>query len=132
MTKVKLRAKKIYWTNGKNKPISQTFKVFCYGSNMSSKRLLKRTPSAKALFTTFIPEYKLKLHKRSADKSGKGNAFYTGDKNDKLYGVVFEIDTREKPALDEAEGKGNGYNEEVIALTNDKGEKVSAFILKSR
>jgi len=44
------------------------------------------------------------------DGSAKADAYFTGRRGDRVLGVVYEIDGAEKPALDEAESLGRGYN----------------------
>jgi len=85
---------------------------FAYGSNMCTSRLraLDRAPSAKSVGIGFLEGYLLKFHKvSSTDGSGKCNAFQTGHKSDRVYGVVFKIEPGEKASLDQAEGLGCGY-----------------------
>ena len=48
--------------------------------------------------------------KRSKDGSAKCNAFRTAEPTDAVIGVVYEIPTNEKPALDRAEGLVPGIN----------------------
>ncbi len=52
-----------------------------YGSNMSTARLRKRMPSCKPLGIATLPGHALRFHKRSMDKSGKCNAFASGNDN---------------------------------------------------
>lgn len=109
-------------------------KVFCYGSNMSSKRLkqVERCPSATFYRIAKLSKHTLRLHKISKkDGSGKADCFYTGNKSDFVWGVVFEIDWKEKPSLDKEEGKGKGYNEETMEIISDSEEKISAIIYRA-
>jgi hypothetical protein len=41
-----------------------------------------------------------------------------------VIGAVYEIPTNEKPALDDAEGLGSGYHEEIVRVLSAKGEEV--------
>jgi hypothetical protein len=61
--------------------------------------------------------YELIWHKHSRDGSGKCDVVQTTDATVVVYGVLYEIPAGEKPALDRAEGLGNGYeakNVEVV------------------
>ncbi len=74
-------------------------KYFSYGSNMSLVRLHERAPSARIIGTCSISRHDLRFHKKSKDNSGKCDAYETGDVNDVIFGVLFEIDGSEKSAL---------------------------------
>jgi hypothetical protein len=93
-------------------------KYFAYGSNMCINWLRSRVPSARFYSVGTLNGYLLKFHKQSKDGSGKCNAFFTNEQDDKIMGVIFELDEIEKPALDRAEGLGSGYYEiEVPIIT---------------
>lgn len=97
---------------------SQTFVTFAYGSNMLTSRIKdrKRCPSAHALGTAELRGYELKWHKRSSDGSGKCDVVQTNDANHVVYGVFYEIPMSEKPALDQAEGLGYGYEAKKVRV----------------
>ena len=80
-----------------------TFLYFAYGSNMSERRLRKRVPSAKVIGTGILNNHCLTFHKRSKDGSGKCTIECC--ESDKVYGVLFKINKKEKKCLDNAEGK---------------------------
>ena len=63
---------------------------FAYGSNMSTARLRGRVPSCKPLGVATLPGHALRFHKRSADKSGKCNAFASGNDNS-VIGVPVQL-----------------------------------------
>lgn len=91
-------------------------KIFAYGSNMNLDRLKKRVPSANKLLNVFIKDYTLKFNKNSKDGSSKANIIKTGNPDDIVWGVIFEIDDSEKANLDKAEGLGKGYNESTLSF----------------
>ena len=95
---------------------------FAYGSNMSTARLRDRMPSCKALGIATLPGYALRFHKRSADKSGKCNAFASGNDNS-VIGVLFSFNPAERAKLDRAEGVGSGYEQAMVTVINDKGRR---------
>ena len=95
--------------------------MFAYGSNMLSVRLRERVPSAVAIGTGRLSRHVLKWHKRSRDGSGKCDAEATGLIDDVVWGVLFELNAAEKPALDRAEGLNNGYVERQIEILTDRG-----------
>lgn len=100
-------------------------RYFSYGSNMSLRRLKapKRVPSAQKLCVAKLPEHRLMFHKKSSDGSAKCDAYYTGDRNDFVLGVLFEVDQSEKEQLDRVEGLGSGYQEKEVTLLTDSGEE---------
>jgi gamma-glutamylcyclotransferase len=96
-----------------------TRKVLCfaYGSNMLTKRIRARVSSASVLCTGFISGHRLTFDKISRDRSGKCDAEHTKARSDRVYGVVYEIDVRQKGYLDAAEGLGTGYAEKIATVT---------------
>lgn len=103
-------------------------RIFAYGSNMNINRLKQRVPSATKVCNASLSGYRFSFNKRSNDGSGKGNIQHTNIAEDVVVGVVFEIDELEKPALDTAEGLGNGYNQTVIDLLDENGETFQAQV----
>jgi len=95
-----------------------TFLYFAYGSNMFTRRLTARTPSAMATGKAFVEGHRLTFDKVSTDGSGKCDIEATGTPADRVWGVLFRIASTEAAALDEAEGLGHGYRKgEVQAVT---------------
>ena len=105
-----------------------TFLYFAYGSNMSKKRLKKRTPSAKVIGTGFLDNHCLTFNKRSTDGSGK--CTIECSESDKVYGVLFKINEDEEKSLDKAEGFCKGSYAKIcvkIKICDSKyGKKVHA------
>ena len=95
---------------------------FSYGSNMSSKRLQARTPSARFLTVASLSHHDLRFHKRSRDGSSKCDADETGDESHKIIGVVFEIADVEKSILDQYDGLGRGYSIKVVSVEDSRGD----------
>jgi len=96
----------------------ETFLYFAYGSNMFTRRLTARTPSAVAIGTAFVEGRRLTFDKVSTDGSGKCDIEATGNPADRVWGVLFRIASTEAADLDEAEGLGRGYRKgEVHAVT---------------
>jgi gamma-glutamylcyclotransferase len=102
----------------------ETFLYFAYGSNMLTRRLSARTPSAVAVGTAYVEGYRLTFDKVSTDGSGKCDIDATGNAADRVWGVLFRIDTAESADLDAAEGLGQGYRkgevEAVAAATRTR------------
>ncbi len=83
----------------------------------------------KALGIATLPGHALRFHKRSMDKSGKCNAFATGN-DDRVIGVLFSFDPAERDNLDKAEGLGSGYEHSMVTVINDKSrwQKVLTYL----
>jgi hypothetical protein len=95
---------------------------FAYGSNMSTVRLRERVPSCKPIGVAKLPGYELRFHKRGRDKSGKCNAFASGNDNG-VVGVLFSFDPAERATLDQHEGLGRGYERAMVTVINDQGRR---------
>ena len=95
-------------------------KIFAYGSNMNLNRLKNRVPSALKISNGFIEGFSLECSKVSKDSSGKATVFKTDNKEDFVWGVLFEIDQKDKALLDRAEGLNFGYDELVIEVNDGK------------
>lgn len=100
---------------------------FAYGSNMCSRRLQQRVPSARALGPGTLAGHRLAWHKKGRDGSAKCDLVETGDPADQAWGVLFVIASAEKPALDRAEGLGHGYLEKTVQIAS-AGTAVPAFV----
>lgn len=80
-------------------------RYFAFGSNTLSARLQARTPSARPQGLAELPGWRLALHKRGADGSGKGD-IVPGAPGERVLGVVFSLDAAELETLDRFEGAG--------------------------
>src|SRR5450631_1314447 len=97
-------------------------RYFAYGSNMLTARLRERAPSATAIGIGQLEGHALRWDKHSwRDGSGKCDAEFTGQRSDVVWGAVFELAPEDKPALDQAEGLGNGYMERVVNILTEAG-----------
>jgi hypothetical protein len=85
-----------------------------------------RAPSAEAIGKGYVKGRRLAFDKISRDGSGKCDAQFTGVETDRVFGILFEIARSEKSALEDAEGVGNGYREEILKINTPEGE-VSAI-----
>jgi len=103
-------------------------RYFAYGSNMCTGRLRRRVPSAQPVCIARLLHHSFRFHKRSTDGSGKGNALRTGNAHDVTWGVIFEIDSREKPALDGAEGLNRGYTEKTATVLDVEEREHAVFL----
>jgi gamma-glutamylcyclotransferase len=105
--------------------VARTFLYFAYGSNMLTRRLKGRTPSADAVSTGFVEGHSLIFDKVSSDCSGKADIEVSGSPADRVYGVLFSIATEEESSLDRAEGLGKGYRKDEVQVVTPNGVAVA-------
>jgi gamma-glutamylcyclotransferase len=101
--------------------VPDRFLYFAYGSNMFTRRLRERTPSAIVVGTGFVEAHRLSFDKVSSDGSGKCNIQTTNDPTERVYGVLFEIALVELVELDKAEGAGSGYTRGEVEVKSPGG-----------
>ena len=101
---------------------------FAYGSNMCTGRLRGRVASATVVRIARLTGHSFRFHKRSKDGSAKADAFETGNPSDVVWGVIFDIDERQKAALDVAEGLNNGYDQKTVTVLDESGQEHPAFL----
>ncbi len=90
---------------------------FAYGSNMSSVRLRERVPSARPIASAILAEHRLCFHKYShVDLSAKCDAWFSGNPEERIYGVLYQMHAGDKANLDAAEGLGLGYEQKTVTL----------------
>ena len=104
---------------------TETILYFAYGSNMLSRRLQERAPSARPVAIGKISGHRLCWHKRSRDGSGKCDADVSENTDDCVWGVIYRLDAHEKTALDIAEGLGSGYAEKTVHVMTSQGAMVA-------
>lgn len=101
------------------------FNNFAFGSNMSKARLLERLPNVEEIGVATLRGYSLAFSMLSLDGSAKCNIHYTGDSEDEVLGVVYQLSEDEQNQLDIIEGER--YNRTKIKVQLLTGENVNAF-----
>jgi transposase-like protein len=88
-------------------------------------------PSCKPLGIATLPGHALRFHKRSTDKSGKCNAFASG--NDKsVIGVLFSFDPAESKYLNNLiEQDHRGVKQRIAVMAGFKDFKNAAITIAS-
>ena len=105
-----------------------SFLYFAYGSNLLTRRLRERTPSARVVGVGALRQHTLRWHKAATDGSGKCDVVpCTNGEAEHVQGVVYEIDLAEKPALDAAETLGVGYSEREVTVEMADGSVRKAW-----
>jgi gamma-glutamylcyclotransferase (GGCT)/AIG2-like uncharacterized protein YtfP len=108
-------------------PIEGGIFVFAYGSNLDSKRMRDRVPSATVVGISELPLHTLRFHKWNEDGTAKANALLTGAESDRVEGVIYQVDEAHLPALDRFEGNGNGYERYSMPFRVRKGARRGAY-----
>lgn len=110
---------KYFATFGKTKDM----KYFAYGEKMFTADLLSIVPNAKCLGVVKIMGYKLCFHNKSAlDLSGKCNIVPVKEPSQEVYGVLYEIPTRERYLLDKNQSLGYGNQEVTLKVYPENSE----------
>ena len=65
------------------------------------------------------------------DGTGKCDAHFTGNSDDVMWGVLFNICETQKPILDTFESLGVGYNIKQIDVIGDQGNIEQAFMYQA-
>ncbi len=94
---------------------------FAYGSNLLTRRILQRVPSAQVVAVASLAAHRLCWHKRGRDGSGKCDVLPTDDPSDQVIGVIYRMQAGDKHLLDRAEGLGAGYGEKLVPLSTALG-----------
>lgn len=103
-------------------------KIFSYGSNMLGLRIKNRIDSYSIIGTGYIDNHSLRFHKKSKDESGKADAYYLSTLEEKVWGVIGEIDEKSKNILDRIEGLGMGYNQKEVTVHMSDEISIKALI----
>ena len=98
---------------------------FAYGSNMSSRRLLARVPSARALGLAKLDGFTWCCNKLGKDGSGKANLM--SQDGAQVFGVLYEIKSKHWKQLDRLE---LGY-QRIEVEVEQAGEKRSVWSYQS-
>src|SRR5262245_57430066 len=97
---------------------------------MSTTRLRARAPSARSCGVASLPFHVLSFHKRGKDGSGKADAHFTARSTDVVYGVLFDLTSKDVQRLDAHEGRG--YERISRDVLREDGTAESAFVYLAR
>lgn len=101
---------------------------FAYGSNMLSRRLAGRCPSAAAVGRARLDGHRLRFDKRSwRDGSGKCHVVADSEAGASVWGVLYRVTEAELGELDRMEGVGKGYEVAVCRVTGPRGRVLPAL-----
>ncbi len=102
---------------------------------MLTRRLTakNRAPSAQPVGIGYAEGRRLTFDKVSQDGSGKCDAEATGNRTDRVYGVIFKIASTDRDALDRAEGLGKGYDcKRIEVVTQDGKVEIDTYIATTK
>lgn len=92
-------------------------KYFAYGEKMFSPQLLGVVPDAICLGVVKVMGYKIYFHNKGIDDpSGKCNIVPVKDPACEVYGVLYEIQSRDRYLLDKDQGLGYGNQEITLKV----------------
>jgi len=97
-------------------------RVFAYGSNLAVARIEERVGPVVVIASGRLDGHALRFHKAGRDGSGKADAFATGNAEDLVYGVVYEMSIEAKRKLDRFEGLGTDYLEKHVTIATAAGD----------
>jgi gamma-glutamylcyclotransferase len=100
---------------------------FAYGSNLSLARIGARIDSPAVVAQAALRHHRLAFHKCGRDGSAKCDAFHTGEAGDRVLGIVYRIDARQRARLDDVEGLGRGYDVKQVMVQLAQGGVAEAF-----
>ena len=93
---------------------------FAYGPDISSKWMRHILASARPTTRGWLGQHRLYFHKLGTDGSGKCDAFFTGNDRDNILGVLYDIDSAMKEALEESGELTTGYMEKAVTIMFDR------------
>jgi len=100
---------------------------FAYGSNLDNKQMDRRCPSSKILEVGYLKGYYLDFT-RFSSKWGGGVADVVINKDNEVWGLVYEITKEDLKRLDSCEGYPKIYNRCQCTIHFLKGSSKEAFV----
>lgn len=103
------------------KTSTNTFFYFAYGANMLSRRIQDAAPSAVAIDVGFIQGHRFTFGKVNRYGSGECDIEATDNLKDRVYGVLYKINVKDKSNLNEVEGLEtySEVNVQVVTATDN-------------
>lgn len=105
-----------------------SFLYFAYGSNMLTKRLRERCPSARPAGLAIEENHGLDFCKKGSDGSGKATLIKRAgrDRSISIHGVLYQIELSERPNLDKAESGYERHDDFVAYDTRTDAKLVTS------
>ena len=105
-------------------------RFFAVGTNMDEELLRDWIPSARRLSIASLSGFALRWHKRSSN-GGKLAALRTGQPDDVVWGVVYEVDGLDGQHIDEGQ-RAAGYRDERVTVVCPDGTEHDASVYVAR
>ncbi len=100
---------------------------FAFGSNLSSRRLMQRLPTAEIHCVTTLASHRLCWRKNDRGQSGKCDIEVTDNPADLVYGVIYRVTPDDRLILDEIECHGYVYDRREVRVAAPGGDRLEAF-----
>ncbi|MDX1582226.1 MAG: gamma-glutamylcyclotransferase family protein [Thermoanaerobaculia bacterium] len=104
----------------------QELHVFAYGSNLDSKQMRRRCPSARIVSSARLPGHRLAFTRYSTNWSG-GVADVVPDPESEVWGLVWRIASNEIEILDRYEIVPTGYVRRLLPIATPGGVRRTAW-----
>jgi hypothetical protein len=104
--------------------------LFAFAGNMDVEEFAKTVPSAKKIGMARLPGYNFIFNKTADDQSSKANILQSSDPNDAVWGVLIELDDKEKSNFFNAETFSSDFMLETVTCMDqhDKIHTAEAFV----
>ncbi|HEY8780800.1 MAG TPA: gamma-glutamylcyclotransferase family protein [Mucilaginibacter sp.] len=104
--------------------------VFAFAGNMNVDELSKKVPSAKKIGLAKLPGYDFVFNRTDDDQSSKANIIQSTDPDALVWGVLIEIDNREKSNFYDLDPLVSGLKPELVSCIdmNDEIYQAEALI----
>jgi|SRR5450755_4910954 gamma-glutamylcyclotransferase (GGCT)/AIG2-like uncharacterized protein YtfP len=104
---------------------------FAYGSNMAADQMTKRVASAKLVGIGVLRGHELVFSRRGSYRYGGVASVETTDRpEDKVYGVIWEVDHADFAILDEVEDP-DAYRRSPVTVTTVDGERFHCYLYEA-
>jgi len=100
---------------------------FAYGSNMHSGQMQKRCPGCVFVASARLRDYRLVFSRPWAAWGGRGVADIQPSRGSVVEGVVWEITSAHRDALDEYEESPAAYTRQDVVVETFEGKTLTAF-----
>jgi cation transport regulator ChaC len=101
-------------------------KYFAYGSNMDAEQMKGRGISFSQRMHAVLRGYSLRFNKVTYKNPHQGYANIVRKSGDVVEGILYEVSKSDLSNLDKYEGYPDHYDQKIVIVQTDSGEKVEA------
>lgn len=109
--------------------VTDKVSYFAFGSNLNHYRLHQRIGDFETLGIACLTQHQLVFHKQGGDQSGKCTV--VPHSSHVVWGVIYEINSKQKQKLDYFEGVGHGYSAVYHDLEH-RGKRINALLYQAQ